>query len=256
MAIWLAKEAREMVRLGHWIPLVAVYLFLGILQPITSKLMPAILSSSASNLPKGTIIHIPPPTVDQVLNGIIGEYNQLGILALILVGMGLIAGERKLVGEWLWSKPVNITHYVLAKFSVFFLVAALSSLIGLGLGAYYTAQLIGPVNWNALCQGALLFVLYQAFLISVILLASALVTSPSLAGGVALIIIVLVNVLLPLVWQGHFISGLQELIQATFSQTVWSRSTPVWEPIVTTLMGTALLIGLQIPLLAWRKTSH
>jgi ABC-2 type transport system permease protein len=256
MATWLAKEAREMVRLGRWIPLVAVYLFLGISQPIMSKLLPVILSSSASNLPKGTVFNIPPSTVDQVLNGIIVQYNGLGIITLILVGMGLIAGERKLVGEWLWSKPVNITHYVLAKFSVFFLVAALSSLIGLGLGAYYTAQLIGPVNWNALCQGALLFVLYQAFLISVILLASALVTSPSLAGGVALIIIVLVNVLLPLVWQGHFISGLQELIQATFSQTVWSRSTPVWEPIVTTLMGTALLIGLQIPLLAWRKTSH
>lgn len=255
MAIWLAKEAREMVRLGRWIPLVAVYLFLSVLQPITTKLMPVILSS-ASNLPKGTVIHIPPATVDQVLYSIIGQYNQLGILALILVGMGMIAGERKLVGEWLWSKPVNLTHYVLAKYSVFFLVAALSSLIGLGLGAYYTAQLIGPVNWNALCQGALLYVLYQAFLISVILLSSALVTSPSLAGGVALIIIVFVNVLLPMVWQGHFVAGLLELIQVTFSQTSWSRSTPFWEPIVTTLIGTVLLIGLQIPLLAWRKTSH
>ncbi len=255
MATWLAKEAREMVRLGRWIPLVAVYLFLGVLQPITSKLMPVILSS-ASNLPKGTVIHIPPPTVEQVLNGIIGQFNQLGILALILVGMGMIAGERKLVGEWLWSKPVNMTHYVLAKFSVFFLVAALSSLIGLGLGAFYTVQLIGPVNWNALCQGALLYVMYQAFLISVVLLASALVTSPSLAGGIALIIIVLVNFLLPMFWQGHFVSGLLELIQVTFSQSDWSRSTPVWEPILTTLIGTALLVVLQIPLLAWRKTSH
>lgn len=255
MATWFAKEVQEMVRLGRWIPLVAVYLFLGILQPITSKLMPSILGS-ATNLPKGTVIHIPPATVDQVLYGIIGQYNQLGILALILVGMGMIAGERKLVGEWLWSKPVNLTHYVLAKYSVFFLVAALSSLIGLGLGAYYTTQLIGPVDWNILWQGAVLYVLYQAFLISVILLASALVTSASLAGGIALIIIVFVNVLLPMVWQGHFVAGLLQLIQATFSQTAWSGSMPVWEPIVTTLMGTILLIGLQIPLLAWRKTSH
>lgn len=255
MAIWLAKEAREMVRLGRWIPLVVVYLFLGVLQPITFKLMPLILSS-AGNLPEGTVIHIPPPTVAQVLYSIIGQYNQLGILALILVGMGMIAGERKLVGEWLWSKPVNITHYVLAKYSVFFLVAALSSLIGLGIGAYYTAELIGPVHWSALCQGALLYVLFQAFLISVILLASALVTSPPLAGGIALIIILLVNLLLPMVWQGHFVSGLLELIQLTLTQTVWSRSTPVWEPIVTSLIGTAVLIGLQIPLLAWRKTSR
>ena len=254
MATWLTKEAREMVRLGRWIPLVGVYLFLGVLQPITFKLMPLILGS-ASNLPKGTVIQIPTPTVDQVLYSIIGQYNQLGILALILVGMGMIAGERKLVGEWLWSKPVNITHYVLAKYSVFFLVAAVASLIGLGVGGYYTAQLIGLVHWAALCQGALLYVLYQAFLISAILLASALVTSPSLAGGVALIIIVLVNVLLPMVWPGHFVAGLLELIQVTFSQTVWSSSIPVWEPIVTTLTGTALFIGLQIPLLAWRKTN-
>ena len=139
---------------------------------------------------------------------------------------------------------------------MFFLVAALASLIGLGMGAYYTAQLIGPVNWTVLWQGALLNILYQAFLISVILLASALITNPSLAGGVALIIIVLVNVLLPMVWQGHFVAGLLELIQATFSQTVWSGSMPVWEPIVTTLIGTILFIGLQIPLLAWRRTFH
>src|SRR5665648_995232 len=165
MATWLAKEAKEMVRLRRWVPLVAVYLFLGMLQPITMKLMPVILDS-ASNLPKGTVIHIPTPAVDQVLYGIIGQYNQLGILALILVGMGMIAGERKLVGEWLWSKPVNVSHYVLAKYSVFLLVAGSSSLIGLGLGAYYTAQLIGPVNWTVLWQGALLYVLYQAFSVS------------------------------------------------------------------------------------------
>jgi len=255
MATWFAKEVREMVRLGRWIPLVAVYLFLGISQPITQKLMPAILSS-ATNLPKGTVIHISPATVDQVLYGIIGQYNQLGILALILVGMGMIASERKLVGEWLWSKPVNITHYVLAKYSVFFLVAAIASMIGLGVGAYYTSQLIGPVNWNVLWQGALLYVLYQAFLISVILLASALVTSASLAGGVALIIIMFVNMLLPMVWQGHFVAGLLLLIQVTLSQTPWPGSTSAWEPIITTLIGTVFLMGLQIPLLAWRRTSH
>lgn len=255
MLTWFAKEVQEMVRLGRWIPLVAVYLFLGILQPITVKLMPVILSS-ATNLPKGTVIQIPPATVDQVLYGIIGQYNQLGILALILVGMGMIAGERKLVGEWLWSKPVNILHYILAKYSVFFLVAALASMLGIGVGAYYTSQLIGPVPWNVLWQAALLYVVYQAFLISVILLASALVTSASLAGGVALMIIVFVNVLLPMVWQGHFVAGLLELIQVTFSQSAWTGSMPAWEPIVTSLIGTALLIGLQIPLLAWRRTSH
>lgn len=255
MAIWLAKEAQEMVRLKRWVPLVAVYLFLSVLQPITSKLMPSILNS-ASNLPKGTVIVIPPPTVDQVLNGIVGQYNQLGVLALILVGMGLIAGERKLVGEWLWSKPVNIYHYVLAKYSVLFLVAALSSLVGFGVGAYYTTQLIGPVDWNSLCQGALLYVLYQAFLISVILFASALVTNSSLAGGVAFFIVLLVNLLLPMVWQGHFVAGLLTLIQMTFSQTAWTGSMSPWEPIVTTLLGTMLLVGLQIPLLARRKTSH
>lgn len=254
MATWLVKEAREMIRLGRWIPLAAVYLFLGVLQPVTFKLLPTILGS-ASNLPKGTVIQIPTPTVDQVLNGIIGQYNQLGILALILVGMGMIAGERKAVGEWLWSKPVRVHHYILAKFLVLFLVAALASLTGMGLGGYYTAQLIGPVDWNVLWQGALLYVLYQAFVISVILLASALMTSPTLAGGVALLVIAGMN-MLQLIWREHFVPGLLTLIQAVFSQTAWSGRGPAWEPIMTTLVGVLLLLGLQFPLLVWKKTSH
>jgi hypothetical protein len=157
-------------------------------------MLPLILGS-ASNLPKGTVIQIPPPTVDQVLNGITGQFNQLGMIALILVGMGLIAGERKAVGEWLWSKPVNIYHYVLAKFIVLFLPTAFSSLLGFGLGGYYTAQLIGQVDWSVLGQGALLYLLYQAFLISVILLASSLVMNPTLAGGLALLVIIPLNML-------------------------------------------------------------
>ena len=253
MSTWLAKEARDMFRLGRWIPLVAIYLFLGVLQPVTFKLLPVILDS-ASNLPKGTVIQIPPPTVEQVLNGIIGQYNQLGMLALILVGMGLIAGERKAVGEWLWSKPVALYQYILAKFTVLFLVAAISSLVGFGLGGYYTAQLIGPVDWNVLWQGALLYVVYQAFLISVILLASALVTNPTLAGGVALLVIVPIN-MLGIVWHQNFVPGLMALIQTRFSQIAWSGGAP-WEPVVTTVLGTLLLLALQFPLLAWRKTSH
>lgn len=251
MSTWLAKEARDMIRLGRWIPLVAVYLFLGVLQPVTFKLLPVILNS-ASNLPKGTVIQIPPPTVDQVLNGIIGQYNQLGTLALILVGMGLIAGERKVVGEWLWSKPIALYQYILAKFTVLFLVAAISSSVGIGLGGYYTAQLIGPVDWNVLWQGALLYVVYQAFLISVILLASALVTNQTLAGGIALLVIVPIN-MLGIVWHQDFVPGLMSLIQLSFSHTAWSGGAP-WEPVITTLIGTLLLLGLQFPSLRWRKT--
>lgn len=253
ISTWLAKEVRDMIRLGRWIPLVAVYLFLGVLQPITFKLLPVILNS-ASNLPKGTVIQIPPPTVDQVLNGIIGQFNQMGTLALILVGMGLIAGERKAVGEWLWSKPIALYQYIMAKFTVLFLVGAMASLMGFGLGGYYTAQLIGRVNWNVLWQGALLYVVYQAFLISVILLASALVTNATLAGGVALLIIVPIN-MLGIVWHQNFVPGLLVLIQTRFSQIAWSGGAP-WEPVVTTILGTLLLLGLQFPLLTWRKTSH
>lgn len=252
MSIWLAKEARDMIRLGRWIPLVAVYLLLGVLQPITFKMLPVLLGS-ASNLPKGTVIQIPPPTVDQVLNGIIGQYNQLGMIALILVGMGLIAGERKAVGEWLWSKPVNIYLYIMAKFIVLFLLAAFASLLGLSLGAYYTAQLIGPVDWTALGQGALLYLLYQAFIISVVLLASSLVANPTLAGGLAVLVIIPVN-MLGIIWNQDFVPGLLTLIQTKFSHVAWSAGAP-WEPVITTLLVTLLLLGLQFPLLARRKTS-
>lgn len=252
MGTWLHKEWQEMLRLGRWIPLWATFIFLGVMQPITFKLLPSLLSMG--NLPEGTVIQIPPPTPGEVLNGVVGQYNQLGLLALILVAMGSIAGERHAVGEWLWSRPVVLYQYVLAKFLVLFTAALSAILLGFSLAGYYTQQLIGAVSWSALFQGALLYGLYAAFLISLILCASAIAKTPTIAGGLALIVIITLNLVPPLVWDSpHFISGLLALLGTIFNQTAWTYFSPAWEPVLTTALATLFLLGVQLPILAQRK---
>lgn len=144
-------------------------------------------------------------------------------------------------------------HYVLAKFVVFLAVAAAAILGGFILAGYYTTQLIGPIAWDALWQSALLYVLYTAFLISVILFASTVSPNPTLAGGLALILLIGFNLILPLAGTGsHFAKGLLTLINNTLAQHPWTAPTPTWEPVVTTTTGTLLFLLIQVPLLKWQ----
>ena len=240
-----------MLRLGRWIPLWATFIFLGVMQPITYKLLPSLLS--VGNLPEGTVIHIPSPAPGEVLVSVVGQYNQLGVLALILVAMGSIAGERNTVGEWLWSKPIVLYQYVLAKFLVLFITSFTAILVGFGLAGYYTEQLIGAISWSALAQGVLLYGLYLAFLISLILCTSALANSPTVAGGLALILIIAINLAPPLLWDSpHFVPGLLSLLSTTMNQAAWTSTTPSWEPVLTTGLATFFLLGIQLPILSYK----
>lgn len=242
----LAKEVKELWRSYKLLFVPVAFGILGLGQPLAIKLMPQILKN-ASNLPEGTIIQIPVPPPGMVVAGAIDQLNQMGILLLVLVAMGTVAGERLSgVAATVLTKPVGRGPYLLAKMAAFSLLAVVSLAVGVGLAAYYTEVLLSPVDWPGVLNAALLYLPNLMLAVAVTVSFSAFMPSPLAAGGAALTVIVLLNVVPQ--YLGSFItrSAPGALKAAAVATLAGQASAPV-QPLtgVVVLMAAFLLAGWQ-----------
>lgn len=184
--VLLQKEWREAVRGAKLIWLPAVFVLLGLMQPISAKFMPDIIAS-AGNLPEGAVIQIPIPQPGEVLAQTLGQFSTIGLLAICLAFMGAIAGERRNgTADWILVKPVSHISYVIAKWLVQCCIIGLSFGVGYGAAWYYTNVLIGAPDAAAAVGSGLLYFVWLLFVASIVLAAGAWLAAPAGAAFVAL----------------------------------------------------------------------
>src|SRR5699024_9883536 len=98
-----------------WVPL--VFILLAIIDPISNYYMPQIIDS-IGGMPEGAVFEIPELSSAEVILMTLGQLSSLGVLVIILMSMGTIAGERKSgVIELILVKPVSYQHYITAKWA-------------------------------------------------------------------------------------------------------------------------------------------
>lgn len=183
----LSKELKELVKSYKLIFMPLVFAMLGLTQPLSMKMLPTLMKS-ASNLPPGAKIEIPMPAPGVVVAGAFGSFSQMGVLFLVLVVMGAIAGERASgVAATVLTKPVGRGGYMAAKAIAFFLLAAVSLLFGIGAAAYYTDVLIGPVDWALVAKAGALYLPNMLLVVALALSFSAVLPSSVAAGGAAIV---------------------------------------------------------------------
>lgn len=191
----LAKEWMEMVRSYRILFVPLLFALLAIAKPVGDHLLPELLKTGSS-LPPGTVIKIPLPTPPEVLASVLGQLGQVGVLVLILVTMGSVAGERLSgAAAVTLSKPVGRGTYFGAKLAAYCALGAIGLVIGVLGGAYYTNLLIGPVPWGPVLLGALLYLPIVLLPVAVTLSASVIMPSPLAAGGTGLLAVFAANTL-------------------------------------------------------------
>ncbi|MCL2783814.1 MAG: hypothetical protein FWD80_07615, partial [Propionibacteriaceae bacterium] len=137
-----SKELLESLRTYRlWIMLV-VFLALGILSPLTAKLLPALLNGA--DMGDGVILHMPDPTAMDAWTQFFKNVSQLGGLVLVIVFCGITATEFSrgtLIN--ILTKGVARSTVVLAKFAVAALIWTLSYAVTLGTTLSYVAYFWG-----------------------------------------------------------------------------------------------------------------
>lgn len=248
-SVLFRKEWLEMSRNYKiiWIPL--VFILFGLMQPVTNYYMPDILKN-ASDLPEGTIIEIPLPTSGEVLAQTLGQFNQMGVLILVLAFMGIVAAERKSgMIKAILVKPVDYSSYITAKWVSALLLSAASVALGMLASWYYTELLIDQYPFMNLVKGTGLYFVWILFLLTFTVFLSSRLKSSGLVAAFALLMSILLSLSTSLL--GKWMEWSPAQLTTAASSYLVDRS--VEGPLLLPLSITGLLVILFLFLACQRK---
>lgn len=187
----LLKEWRENVRNYKifWIPV--VFILLGVTEPLSNYYLPQILDASGG-LPDGAVLELPEPQPEQLLTAVMGQFQTVGMLVLVLAYMGSIAGERRNgTATLLYVRPLSFPSYFLSKWVMASTVALISVWLGFLAGYYYTAVLFSAVPFGDFLLFAMTYSLWILLVVTLILFASAAMPNAGLAAAFSLSILII-----------------------------------------------------------------
>jgi ABC-2 type transport system permease protein len=182
----LGKEWLEQVRTRRLLVLCVVFLFFGILSPLTARYMGDILAMMGESM-DGIVIQLPEPSVRESVVQYAANLAENFPLAIILVAMGCVVAERERgTLAMLLARPVSRQSVIAAKFLALLGVLLLALSIG-ALGAWYYSLILfdGPPAVDFLLLN-LAGGLYLAVILALTMLASTLMRSTVAAGAVSL----------------------------------------------------------------------
>jgi len=238
MIFWIAlcKELLEQWRSYRLLVVtVVLLLFGGFMAPLTAKYTPEIVKAVA---PQGEAIVnlIPEPTANVAVQEYVQNISQFGILAVLLVTMGVVAQEKdRGTAALMLVKPLSRGVFLTAKFVALGLVVTVSLVVAAIACYYYTLVLFEALDlssWLALNGLLLLFMLVY---VALTLLCSTLSNSQVVAGGLAFGLLMLLTVLGVLPTVGDYLPG--RLV--TWAGALFNGGATYWSAVVG---GLALIL--------------
>lgn len=225
-----------------WVPLVII--LLSIIDPITTYYLP-VLIDTIGGLPDGAILEMPTPDAPEVLLMSLGQLSSLGVLVLILISMGTIAGEYKSgVADLILVKPVSAVNYITTKWVSYLILALLSLGLALLASWYYINLLFGTLLFAPLLKTFLFYGLWFILVITFVIFYNSFVKTPGLVAVLSLFSLMMMSLVTSifghyLAWSPIHLTGYihDMLVTQTISTDLIATS------VVTILLILTLLIG-------------
>lgn len=174
MSLWRLEWLR-LLRTRSWIALAAVFLFFGLLGPITARYMEQILQRFAGEVS----VILPPPTPASGLEQYLGNVMQIGLLVVLAVAAGALAFDQPVERAAFYRSRVRCVGRLLAPRVAVVTLATIAAFVVGTLGAWYeTVVLLGDLPAGAMLLGMLLTSLYLAFAVAVTAAAASFVRTP------------------------------------------------------------------------------
>jgi ABC-2 type transport system permease protein len=175
VTLWRLERLR-LFRTRRWIAILGVYLFFGLIGPLTARYANQIFGSLGAQ--DGPKMIFPPATVVEGIATYIKNVTQIGLLVLVVVAAGALSFDSKpTLAAFYRTRVRSASQLVLPRFTVNAVAGAAGFIIG-GLAAWYeTELLIGHVPPVAILEGLVLECLYLAFAVAVVALSATVVSS-------------------------------------------------------------------------------
>ena len=247
MNLWRLEWLR-LLRTRSWIALAAVFLFFGLLGPISARYMEEILQRFAGDVS----VILPPPTPASGLEQYLGNVMQIGLLVVLAVAAGALAFDQPIERAAFYRSRVRRVWSLLAPRVAVVMLATVAAFVLGTLGAWYeTVVLLGDLPAGAMLLGMLLTSLYLAFAVAVTAAVSSFVRAPLAIVPIAAGLLIVVP-LLGLV--GAIRDWLPSLLLGSLVGLVVGVSPVEYiRPVLVTLAATAGLLWLATSRLERRE---
>ncbi|WP_318614748.1 ABC transporter permease [Sporosarcina sp. YIM B06819] len=225
--VLLRKEWREHIRNFKilWIPL--VFIILGVLEPITNHFLPEIMKS-VGNMPEGMDFPWPEFRGEDIFASLLGQYQFIGVLIIVLAFMGTISGERKNgTATLLYVRPMSFPAYFLSKWLVVNALVLGSACLGFMAAWYYIEILFNSVDAGSVFAFIATYSLWLIFVVTVVLALSAWLPTGG-AAGVAIMITLVYQIIDALIGAYWMVSPWKLATYATYWFQVDTSMSNLW----------------------------
>lgn len=187
------KELLENWRNKKWIWFPLVMILLAIMDPLTNYYLPQIMEATGG-LPEVTTMDLPDYTTPEVIMMSLGQFSSLGVLVIVLISMGTIAGERKSgVSELILVKPVSYRNYITAKWAALMVLVWGALLLGMLVSWYYITILYGGLSFANLLFVVLFYGIWLTLVVTVSIFYNTLFKSVGAVGFLSILTIMLMS---------------------------------------------------------------
>jgi ABC-2 type transport system permease protein len=242
--ILLRKELLESWRTRRLPVVVGLFLFVGIMSPLTARYLPEILKAALGDQ---MTVPVPTPVVGDAVLQLQKNLAQFGALTAIVLAMGAIASEKERgTAAFILTKPTTRASFLVAKLAALGAVLGLATAVAVAVAWVYTAVLFEPLavgGWVALALLSWLGLMAWA---SITFLASTVTRSAAAAAGVGVIALLVLSIVSAIPQVGRFMpSGLDPgALALAIGQDVKGPE------LATAILGT-LVIVVGCAALAW-----
>lgn len=183
---FLKKEFKAIFKTYRFWVIPLVLVFFALMSPPSAKLTPQILAAA---MPKGLSLKLPEPQMTDAFAQWFKNLSQIGILAIILLTMGIVA-EEKTSGTILLivTKPVSRANVILSKFFAQSSWLAMSFFAAAVICYAYAALIFKFEKIVEFTQANALFLLYFLLVVAITVFFSAVMKNQIAAGGLALVV--------------------------------------------------------------------
>lgn len=167
MTLWKLEWLR-LIRTRRWVVLLGVYLFFGLVGPLTARYLGEIVGFAGGEL-EGAVIEFPPPTPSDGIAQYVSNAMQIGTLVAVVVAAGALAFDSvPEMGAFLRTRVRSLVHILTPRFVITTIAVAVAYVVGVAAAWYETWVLIGSVDAGGMVVGTALAILFLAFVVALV----------------------------------------------------------------------------------------
>jgi ABC-2 type transport system permease protein len=183
--VLLIKELREQFRTNRFVAVAAVFIFFGILSPLTDRYMKELFDAMGTQA-GGMTFTVPPPSLDGAAAAILKNTSQFGIICALLLAMGSVAWEKERgTAGMILTKPASRAAFLAAKLIAISLTLGFATFLGCAF-SYLYVLLLYPAPFSLAGDVAMAILMWWVLVgfAAITMLGSSLTRSAVAAAGI------------------------------------------------------------------------